>query len=416
MARKQRDARLQTRSARADLPMTHEPYWHEYRRGLSIGYRKGTRGGTWWLREYRGGKLHKRRVGLADDTVRADGVSVLSWEDVLQVAGAGDRPTVSVPSRYTVEQALEAYFDARRAQSTPHSVRVDESKAKAHIGAALRQRDVNSLKATELQRWRDSLVSASEDREAVRRAQATANRIRTIFFAALEMAHKHGLAASNDAWRKVEAFEKVDRPRTRFLEQRDAVKLLRKLPLKFRELAQGALYSGLRLGELLSLKAADMEKGGRAYVGKDEKGRDHFRDSWHLVVRHSKSGKGRNVPLSEEGATFFRKVTKGKPSDALVFTNEKGATWHRVEVSRLMRAGSEAAGLKPPATFHDLRRSYASLLINAGAEPAVIQELLGHADLRMTRRTYAHLLQQTVAAQVQRLPSFSARKPKEGKE
>jgi integrase len=50
---------------------------------------------------------------------------------------------------------------------------------------------------------------------------------------------------------------------------------------------------------------------------------------------------------------------------------------------RLMRQASTAAKLSPPATFHDLRRSYGSLLINAGASGEVIQKLLGDSDVRM---------------------------------
>jgi integrase len=72
-----------------------------------------------------------------------------------------------------------------------------------------------------------------------------------------------------------------------------------------------------------------------------------------------------------------------------------------------MRTASKLAKLKPPATFRDLRRSYGSLLINRGAEAEVIQELLGHADMRMTRRVYAHLLNSTISRTVKnKLPSF----------
>ena len=53
------------------------------------------------------------------------------------------------------------------------------------------------------------------------------------------------------------------------------------------------------------------------------------------------------------------------------------------------------------------RRSYASLLINRGTDAEIIKELLGHADLRMTLRTYAHLLNRTVAKAVRKkLPSY----------
>ena len=54
-----------------------------------------------------------------------------------------------------------------------------------------------------------------------------------------------------------------------------------------------------------------------------------------------------------------------------------------------------------------MRRSYASLLINRGTDAEITEELLGHADLRMTLGTYAHLLNRTVAKAVKKkLPSF----------
>jgi integrase len=87
----------------------------------------------------------------------------------------------------------------------------------------------------------------------------------------------------------------------------------------------------------------------------------------------------------------------------------------RVGISRAMRAACTAAKISPPATFHDLRRSYGSLMLNAGSSAEVIQKLLGHADLRMTTRAYAHLLDATLQKSVEKhLPSFKldAVKPK----
>lgn len=389
MARQQRNPKLQTWTAREALPAAHEPYWHEVRYGLHLGYRKGARGGTWWLREYRDGKHHKRRIGIADDGLRADGVGILSWEDVLRVAIAADRPTVTVLPRYTVEQALEDYFTHRKAASrSAQSVAIDRSKASARVPEILRARDVNSLTAADLLRWRDAIVPDTEDRETLRRAQATANRVRAVLFAALELAYRSGRASRNDAWRRVRPFANVDQPRTRALTAPEARRLLNALPADFRRLARAALYTGLRLGELLELRAADCENA-------------------KVWVRHAKSGKPRSVPLSREGAHFFEQVTAGLPPDARVFTKTRGAPWTRMDITRRMASGCKAARIDPPAVFHDLRRSYATLLLNAGTDAEVVQELLGHADLRMTRRAYAHLLQGTVARQVDKhLPSF----------
>jgi integrase len=148
-------------------------------------------------------------------------------------------------------------------------------------------------------------------------------------------------------------------------------------------MAQGALYTGLRLGELEALQAGD--------VGPDS-----------VRVRNSKSGKPRTVPLNKEGSEFFAALVKDKQDEAPVFEYI-----NRMNVSRQMKAGCEAAEIKPPAVFHDLRRTYGSLLLNERVASDAIQELLGHADLRMTRRAYAHLSDATLFKAVRKLPSFS---------
>jgi hypothetical protein len=95
-----RQIRDVTRDARRQLASRKEPYWKELRRGLHVGYYKGSAAGSWWLREYCGGKRPKRRLGLADDSVEADGRSVFS-EVAGSRRGARRRPASS-PSRSPV--------------------------------------------------------------------------------------------------------------------------------------------------------------------------------------------------------------------------------------------------------------------------------------------------------------------------
>lgn len=391
MPRQPRDVRLQTREARRQLAPRKEPYWHELRRGLHVGYYKGSKTGTWLLREYRGGGLRpQRRVGLADDELPGDGVTVYSWPQLLQVAVGAERPTAIATTVYTVAEALDDYFRYRAARSPSLSVQIDKSKAKAHVDEKLRTRPVFELTTSELERWYHGMVPRTEDRERQRRAQATADRVRRLFFAALNHAYRNRRDAvpSADAWRAVGSFRNVDRPRRRFLSVEEARRLLNAAPPDFRRLARGALYTGLRLGELLALRVADVADG-------------------QVHVRHSKAGPGRTVPLSADGAEFYEQMTTGKAGDAPVFLRDTGREWTRLQVSRLMRRICATAKIAPRAVFHDLRRSYGSLMLNAGADAEVIQELLGHADLRMTRRAYAHLLNATIAQTVKnKLPSF----------
>ena len=88
MARTLRDAKLDSRGARAKLKARREPYWRSLSEGLAIGYRKGAKGGTWIARHY--ASDHGRRyqaLGTADDVANADGQHVLSFAQA-QAAGA----------------------------------------------------------------------------------------------------------------------------------------------------------------------------------------------------------------------------------------------------------------------------------------------------------------------------------------
>ena len=68
-----------------------------------------------------------------------------------------------------------------------------------------------------------------------------------------------------------------------------------------------------------------------------------------------------------------------------------------------------AAKVKPMVSFHELRHTYASMLINNGVELPVISKLLGHVDTRVTFKHYAHLADKTLAAAVTKLPSFQTK-------
>lgn len=81
------------------------------------------------------------------------------------------------------------------------------------------------------------------------------------------------------------------------------------------------------------------------------------------------------------------------PSSSFVFTDVDGSVLRGSRFRRrYWKPAVLAAGLDPSLRFHDLRHTYASLLIAQGAHPKEIQARLGHASIKTTLDTYGHLL------------------------
>src|SRR5262249_48394378 len=121
-----------------------------------------------------------------------------------------------------------------------------------------------------------------------------------------------------------------------------------------------------------------------------------------LIVRgtSAKSGLTRHVPLNTEAADVLRawRSSEHKTRD-LVFPGPEGKPMFSLKTAWSKVA--TAAKLKD-FTFHDLRHTFASKLVQAGVDLNTVRELLGHADIKMTLR-YSHLAPEHKAAAVAKL-------------
>jgi integrase len=395
--------KLDTREARKKLAPEDAPYYRDVAKRVAVGYRKGIKTSTWSVRLFSGGKYQRQELGQADDTLPSNGVSVLSWSEALTkaLATAMAKPAEAeaMRKRHTVKQCVEDYFANRRARSrSPESVSVDGYKIASFL-ERFGNEQVSALSMSALQRWRDALVASPDaeaelsdtDRRAQQRAaQATANRMWSTCRAALNFAFNSGRVQSDLEWRRIKPFRGTDAPRKRFLSVAECNKLLGASPVVFRNLAQAALLTGLRPSELVRLDVSMIEK-------------------TLMAVGQGKGNTGRHVPLTKAGQTFFKKLAKGRGAADILLPNAAGGRWTRMQIARAMRQAVKESSIQNPAVFYDLRRTYGSLLANAGAADTIIAHSLGHADTRMTRRHYAHLLDATVAAELEaRLPAFKA--------
>jgi len=153
-----------------------------------------------------------------------------------------------------------------------------------------------------------------------------------------------------------------------------------------------ALNTGLRRGELLALRWADINLERRT-----------------LTVRGSgaKSAQTRHVPLNVEAHRILEGwKAQQEQTDGFVFPGRNGAAL--THFKRSWAGVLESAGLAFPPEhprrfrFHDARHDFASKLVMAGVDLNVVRALLGHSDISMTLR-YAHLAPEHLAAAVERL-------------
>ena len=140
--------------------------------------------------------------------------------------------------------------------------------------------------------------------------------------------------------------------RERFLDRSELAKLLRGIPNRqMRKAALVAAFTGLRRGEIARLRTINVQG-------------DLIR------LRTTKSGQPRTVPVVHHIAFALKRLPFGVHADTLT---------HAVHRSM--------GGVR----FHDLRRTCGSLLLGEGVSIETVSQILGHTDIRITKRIYAHV-------------------------
>lgn len=134
--------------------------------------------------------------------------------------------------------------------------------------------------------------------------------------------------------------------------------------------------AGLRVSELCGLDVVDVQT--------DSEG-------MRLHVRHGKGGKERLAPLGSKGASALHSWLGERGSEpGALFKNARGGRLTTRSVGRMVAQYSNGATQGGRVSPHALRHSYATHLLDAGADLRAIQELLGHASLATTQR-YTHV-------------------------
>ena len=180
---------------------------------------------------------------------------------------------------------------------------------------------------------------------------------------------------------------KENNKRERFLNEDEIERLLNNCPPHLKQIVVCALNSGMRQGEILSLKWSQIRNG-------------------FIYLTKTKTNEARQIPINDDLTLMFKQIKAGQnPSGNVVTLDNKPAKVVQLSKSHIFRfEGKPISGIKSSFKtalknagitdfrFHDLRHTFASQLIMKGGDLKDVQELLGHKTMTMTLR-YAHLSQ-----------------------
>ena len=154
--------------------------------------------------------------------------------------------------------------------------------------------------------------------------------------------------------------------------------------------------AGLRVGEALGLKWEDVDLDARRLAVK--RALQHRRCLGLVFVEPKTPRSRRAVPLTTiavEALRVHRDRQMGRPMPwedwGLVFTNLSGRPMQPNAANSELRRALNGASL-PQIRVHDLRHTTASVLLETGTHPKVVQDLLGHKTIVTTLDTYSHVL------------------------
>ena len=394
-----------------------------------MGVRVRQRNGAWWVFVNYKGRRKAKRVGdrKAAELVATKLRAKLADGDTTPL-DPPQLPPAPAPV-LTLADYAETWLKQHSAPGCKFSThRVYETNLRRHILPVLGSKPLNEITRADCR----ALIAAcrepkpqpqpveGDSQQPKRKAGRTAthgalspksieNICRTLS-SILSLAVDDGLIPANPAFRlgkfyRQAAFPRIEiRPFTR----EEAQKFLTAASehaLREHPLFLTALRTGMRLGELLGLQWGDIDFNGRFIEVR--------RNLVAGRLTTPKSGKSRRVDMSTQLSTTLRKLLTERKEEKLrrgwqemppwVFCTPEGGPLdgdnlrHRVFYRVLEKAGLRRV------RFHDLRHTFASLLIQQGESLAYIKDQLGHSSIKLTVDTYGHMIPGANRAAVDRL-------------
>lgn len=169
------------------------------------------------------------------------------------------------------------------------------------------------------------------------------------------------------------------------------------------------LQTGLRTGELVGLKWSDIDfEKNSMYISRTMEYRD---GKWRISTPKSKSG-CREIPLTNQAIKILQKVKQRKNPivtsieyHSLVFLSRNGTPIDNATYNNSLKRICKKANIEH-FSMHGLRHTFATRCIEAGMQPKILQEILGHANIGTTMNIYVHITEDSKAEEIKNIESM----------
>jgi integrase len=300
--------------------------------------------------------------------------------DLPSSTGSADAASAPVP---TLTQYVATWLDGLEGLVLLATVEAYAGRLERHVLPQLGERRIDEIEV-------DQILAVISDLRKRGYSGTTIATTLTPLSRLFAHAVRRGLIEVNP----VSKLDRSERPRVSrherpVLNPEEIGRLLEAAQPHFRTLIATAILSGLRQGELLGLHWRDVDF-----------------DHELIHVRTALDRKRRDVPPKTERAVrdvilmpalaqalrrHKRESAFNRPDD-YVFTTRNGTPEHAAHIGlRALKPALEGARLRP-VRWHDLRHTFASLLIAGGANITFVSRQLGHSSSQITLGVYAHLL------------------------
>lgn len=282
---------------------------------------------------------------------------------------AGELPA-ELDLERTLKQATDEWLASLKANGSRSHGNYAE-RLRLYILPVLGPVPIASLRKAHVMKWRDD--------QATRFAATTVNGNLTCLSSAFSYFVDQEWVDINPC-HGVSRIEEKDAAIYTWIRSREEItKLLIECPKGIREIVTLAVGTGMRLDELIHLQWGDIDLDRR------------------LIAVHrgrhgtTKSGKARYIPILDTLLPFLRELALKRGGNKLVFPGEDHKPRSKPGVRFPFKQAASRAGLPDALRFHDLRHTFASHWVLDGGDIFRLSKILGHANVTITQKVYAHL-------------------------